>query len=307
MRAETKDTIGLTWNSPALQSCSATMANLIPKYDPDLFNQINQAGMFLPSEENEDSVRCILYVAGIITVVNLILLQMVRFWMGCGKSKDGSCAAWKVSYQLTNLLVNLTFGCFGIYYHSTIPWAGSTRDKITGYDHLKMFAVGQIGYQLWALPIGFFFVGETKAMLVHHVAVIYICLVSAFVRSGFRYYTPYFYGVIEISSVPLSVMNSFKNNKDWMRTYPDLYLRVRLTFCVIFLLVRVVLWTPFYWDFFANASMLLYSSEVMSTKIILTIFNLASLVLTMLQYFWASKIVSGLVKAVRPKTEKKEV
>jgi len=237
----------------------------------------------------------------------LFLLQIVKFWMGSGKSKDGSRAAWKASYQLTNLLVNLAFGCLGIYHQISIPLGESTINKITGYEHVKMFAVGQVGYQLWALPIGFFFVGETKAMMVHHVAVICVGSVSAFIRSGFRYYTPYFYGVIEISSVPLSVMNSFKNNKDWMRTYPDLYLRVRLTFCVIFLLVRVVLWTPFYWDFFANASMLLYSSEVMSTKIILTIFNLASLVLTMLQYFWASKIVSGLVKAVRPKTEKKEV
>ena len=62
-----------------------------------------------------------------------------------------------------------------------------------------------------------------------------------------------------------------------------------------------VLWTPIYWNFFALASMLLYSSDVTSTKIILTLFNLSSLILTMLQYFWASKIIAAMVKGAPKK------
>lgn len=96
-------------------------------------------------------------------------------------------------------------------------------------------------------------------------------------------------------------MNSFKNNKHWIKAYPEMYTAVRLVFAISFLLVRVVLWTPFYWSFFALASMLLYSSEALSTKIILTLFNGSSLVLTGLQYFWAIKIVSAVVKFSGPK------
>ena len=137
-------------------------------------------------------------------------------------------------------------------------------------------------------------------MLFHHVAVICVASVSAFVTQGFRYYTPYFYGLIEISSVPLSVVNSFKHNKHWIKAYPEAYTAVRMVFALSFLLVRVVLWTPIYWSFFALATMLLYSSESTLTKVILTLFNSSSLVLTMLQYYWATKIISAMVKATRP-------
>jgi hypothetical protein len=279
------------------------LGGLIPEYDPVLFGELHELSTFLPTEEIEDSIRGILRVSGIITIFHLILLSIVKVWMkkrnAGGESADdkkaASLAAWKASYQLTNLFVNLTLGCLGIYHTANLPSGESIANKVVGYEHMKMFGVIQVGYQLWALPIGIFFVGELKSMIVHHVAVICVGSISAFVRAGFRYYVPYFYGLIEISSVPLSIMNSFKNNKHWIKAYPEYYSAVRVVFAVSFLLVRVILWTPFYWEFYALESMLLYSSEILSTKVILTLFNLASLILTMLQYFWASKIISALV------------
>ena len=196
------------------------MSTLFPKYDPDLFHEIHQVSTFLPAEENKESLRCILYVIAAITILHLLLLQAVKSWKrsGSGAVKEetadekqaASLAAWKASYQITNLLVNFTLGCLGFYYQTHIPWLGSESimNKIVGYEHVKLFAIGQVGYQLWALPMGIFFVGETKGMLIHHVAVVCVGSVSTFVHSGFRYYTPYFYGIIEISSVPLSIMNS---------------------------------------------------------------------------------------------------
>lgn len=274
---------------------------MLPRYEPELFNGVHQLDTFLDPEANSDAIRFIAYVAGGITVAHLLLLQVVKIYLGkrgdCSSdNKKDSSSAWKVSYQLTNLFVNLVLGCLGIYFHMNLPWNASTMDKIVGYEHVKLFPVGQIGYQLWALPIGIIFIGETKQMIIHHVAVICVCWTSAFLRCGFRYYNPYFYGLIEISSVPLSIMNAFKDNKHWIKLYPEMYSTVRLVFGCLFLLVRVVLWTPFYWNFFALASMLLYSSEVIATKIILSTFLIASLVLTLLQYFWASKIISALVK-----------
>ena len=287
------------------------MSSLIPTYDPILFSEIHQLSTFLPRDENEESIRFIFYIAGIITAIHCSLYAIVKLWKGYrkgnGESSDEnrvtSLDAGKASYILTNLLVNLTFGCLGIYYQININWGETMMNKIVGYEHAKIFAVGQVGYQLWALPIGLFVVGETKSMIMHHVAVICVGSVSTFIRCGFRYYIPYFYGLIEISSVPLSIMNSFKNNKEWIESYPQLYSYVRLLFAVTFLLVRVVLWTPFYWSSLSTATMLLYSSESTPTMVILTCFNLSGLVLTFLQYFWACKIISALINGTRPKNK----
>lgn len=283
------------------------MSSLIPIYDPILFSEIHQLSTFLPPDENEESIRFIIYITGIITAIHCSLYIIVKLWKGSRKGdgeSSGKNKVAKASYQLTNLLVNLTFGCLGIYYQINIltnAWGESTMNKIVGYEHVKLFAMGQVGYQLWALPIGIFVVGETKSMLMHHVAVICVGSVSTFIRCGFRYYIPYFYGLVEISSVPLSILNSFKNNKEWIKAYPELYSAVRLVFAVAFLLVRVVLWTPFFWSFFSNATMLLYSSESTLTMVILTCFILSGLILTFLQYFWASKIISTMIKGAQRK------
>lgn len=288
------------------------LSGLIPSYDADLFRDIHaNVSTFLSPEENEDSVRFILRVVAVVTVGHLILLQVVkaltRSTSDGGRSAEEKKAAraadLKKSYQLTNMLVNLVLGCMGIYYTMHISLDAPTLDKIIGYEHFKVFSLAQIGYQLWALVIGIFFVNETSTMLVHHVAVICVCATSAFVHCGFRYYTPYFYGLIEISSVPLAIMNSFKDNKHWIKAYPEIYTAVRMVFAIMFLLVRVVLWTPFYWSFFAIASMLLYSGGSTTSRVVLSCFILASLVLTFLQYFWASKIVAALVKGPGPNSK----
>lgn len=289
-----------TMSNP-IQSSSSLFA--IPTYDSSLFQRINELPTYLPPSTNEESIRDILSITATITILHIILLLILQRQLGKAPSKS----AWKASYQLTNLLVNLSLGSLGIYYELSASHTDpSILNKITGYTDTRYFATIQIGYQLWALPIGIWFVDETTSMMVHHVAVICVASTSAFVTCGFRYFTPFFYGVIEISSVPLSIMNAFKNNPTWMDRYPSWYANVRLLFGVTFLVVRVVLWTPFYWNFITLAMMLLRSS-VGSTKIILlALFNGSSFVLTMLQYFWASKIVSAMVKAARKKELKVE-
>jgi hypothetical protein len=293
----------------------------IPDYDAALFSHIHSLPTYLSTEENNSSIREIGTIAAVITCVHLVLLTVFQR-IGFSNSSSSSSrngvdendktktskkkAAWKASYQLTNLLVNFFLGSMGIYHEllsSSSTESPSTQDKITGYIPIKHFATIQIAYQLWALPIGILFIGEQTSMIVHHIAVICVASTSTFLTCGFRYFIPFFYGVIEISSVPLSVMNGFKNNPDWIERYPSLYGNVRLVFGITFLVVRVVLWTPFYWDFISLATMLWWSTEVGGTKVILGVFNAASVVLTLLQYFWAGKIVSAMVKGAPKKTK----
>jgi hypothetical protein len=282
----------------------------IPQYDAALFSHIHSLPTYLYADENSSSIREIGTIAAIITCVHLALLtifQRINFNNNRDNDKTkASKAAWTASYQLTNFLVNFYLGSMGICHEILLSYEqqDSIEHKITGYIHTKHFAITQIAYQLWALPIGILFIGEQTSMIVHHVAVICVASTSAFLTCGFRYFIPFFYGVIEISSVPLSVMNAFKNNPDWIMRYPGVYANVRLLFGITFLLVRVVLWTPFYWEFISLAMLLWWSTEVGGTKVILGVFYAASVVLTLLQYFWASKIVSAMIKG-GPKSTKK--
>lgn len=295
-------------------------SGLIDKYDPDLVGETRQVSKhldsFLHPEEVADSTRSIVCVAGVITVLHLVLLWAAKR-RSSGKECDGgggssdeerraaSIAAWKDSHQLTNLIVNLILGCLGAYYQIFhIPRNASTTDKIVGYEHMKFFAIGQLGYQLWALPIGAFFIREPREMIVHHLAVMCVAQFGAFYHCGFRYFHPFFFGVVELSSVPLSIMNSFKNNDHLISAHPLMYRAVRLVFGVTFLLVRVVFWTPVYWNFFAIGMTILYESELgIILQILFTAFFCAGMVLTMLQYYWAGKVISGLVKGSKRKLQ----
>ena len=155
------------------------------RYDADVFGRIHSLPTFTSEAENEESIRFILRVILGITVVNLAMLLLMRYlFNSTGK------AAWKTSYQVTNLLANATLGLYGIYVHLNLESNETLQNKIHGYPHMKEFALGQMGYQLWAIPVGILFVDETTSMLIHHVAVICVASTSAFLTAGFRYYNP---------------------------------------------------------------------------------------------------------------------
>jgi hypothetical protein len=46
-------------------------------------------------------------------------------------------------------------------------------------------------------------------MLMHHVTVIVVASMTLLMTNGFRYWIPYFFGIMEISSIPLAIMNTF--------------------------------------------------------------------------------------------------
>ncbi|KAL3807931.1 hypothetical protein ACHAXA_009297 [Cyclostephanos tholiformis] len=293
---------------------------IINKYDPNLLGEVQLVSQFLDTflhpEEVVDSTRLIVQVAVVITALHLLLLGVAK-GRGSSSKKNGavgsadeekektSIAAWKDSHQLTNLIVNLILGCIGTYFQIFhVPRYASTTEKIVGYEHMKFFAIAQLGYQLWALPIGIFFIREPREMIVHHVAVMCVAQFGAFYHCGFRYFHPFFFGVVELSSVPLSIMNSFKNNDNLIRTHPLIYRAVRWVFGVTFLLVRVIFWTPMYWNFFAIGMVILSESKLgIIRQVLFTGFFFAGAILTMLQYYWAGKIISGLANGPKMKEQ----
>jgi hypothetical protein len=105
----------------------------------------------------------------------------------------------KLCYQMTNFLVNACFSGLGLYYEWVYlprhaphgchapPHTATLEDTIVGYDALVYISAGQIGYQLWSIPIGIILIKESLPMIIHHVTVILCAGMSGFLRYGFRY------------------------------------------------------------------------------------------------------------------------
>lgn len=201
----------------------------------------------------------------------------------------------KLCYGITNFVVNLVLGVAGFYYNSLLN-EDPTPQEIIQLGELHFFGSWQLGYQLWAIPVGIFFVKEDPLMLLHHVAVIMAASTIALFTNGMRYWAPFVLGCVEISSVPLAVMNVFKDNKELIAKYPDAYLMVRTASAICFLYVRVFMFVP-------RNSMQMYdhvmawsNNENTIYKIYSFLVFFSSLFLTFLQLKWGHLIVKGFVK-----------
>lgn len=200
----------------------------------------------------------------------------------------------KVSYQLTNALTNLCFGLAGLYYECTLPKNLPVEETARGFVPLVYFSAAQLGYQFWAIPLGIFYTGEHWPMIVHHFTVIVVSCMSGFLSSGFRYWTPFFYGLIELSSVPLAVMNCFKDNPILIKRYPTQYRYIRYLFAASFLYIRIVMFVPREYTFLRDQFLLFSTRSILLYQIFMGAVWLCAFILLLLQMFWASLILKGI-------------
>lgn len=220
---------------------------------------------------------------------------------GGGKaSAVPAVSALHTAYQITNLAVNLGLGVLGAYHFALAmpPLAEvGLAQRVEGWESVAVFAELQIGYQLWSIPTGLFLVGEHGAMLVHHACVMVVGSMSAFFTNGFRFYTPFFYGLIEISSVPLAVMNAFRASPAMARRHPAVHQGFRLVFSLLFLTVRIYMWVPQILDYLRVGAMLGLTCGTSLCRAGCALSWWAAVGLTCLQFIWGSKICKGLFRA----------
>lgn len=253
------------------------------------------------------SIYSTVYTLAIVSVLHLLTLAFFRT-RSVAKIKADNALIIKNSYQATNLLVNLTLGIYGTYTWLTVVPNMSTvpmAHKIFNFHEFIPIAAAQLGYNLWSLPMGLWVVGESKTMIIHHIAVICTSSLACFTTYGLRYYAPFLFGAFGLSSVPLAVMNSFKNNKVWADKHsPISETTARVSFAVLFLLVRVILGTPQMYDIMRSASILCYTCETNYYRIPVAIFCVCWYFLAPLQLYWGWLIVKGLYKLCYVKTTK---
>lgn len=109
------------------------------------------------------------------------------------------------------------------------------------------------------------------------------------------YYGVYFFGVSELSSIPLAFMDLFRENKDLANEYPVLKDSVRVVFSVLFVILRV-----FYWAYVVYGWLGEFFGKFDEIALWAFLpFAIACVLLTGLQWFWAYLIVRGVMKMAK--------
>ena len=227
---------------------------------------LHDAEMFLPMDFLQSSVLPAIATTAVALAVVYKVSFIVAEW--ALKKDVETSAKRKLAYQLTNLFANSYLGILGLYYeYWQMPAEVKLEDTVGGLEHFYVLSSVQLGYQLWAIPIGFFHVNESPAMLIHHFAVIFAASMSGFLTNGFRYWTSFFYGILEISSVPLGIMNIFKDNPGWSARYPGVFTAVRLVFAFSYLSIRIVMFLPRKVQFLREHMLFFTSSDILPYQV----------------------------------------
>lgn len=268
--------------------------------DLALVAALHDGPTFLPQDQIRHSFRQVLFILTALFVTNGIFLAVIRTFRWCGGPKKTSklltMDEHKLAYRAVSIIMNGLLGVSGMYYFFVVlPEKSTLSERITGFEELSIFAYLQIAYQLWAIPMGLVFVPEPKEMLFHHIGVMVVGSLSAFFTNGFRYHDPFFFGLIESSSVPLVIMNMFKDTPETAAKFPLSNALVSLSFALSFIAARVFMWMPQAFDFIRLAAMMSYTCAGYLGKIGLIFSIIVCFFLTALQLYWAGKIVRGMM------------
>jgi len=279
-----------------------SLQNAIKEIEP-----LAKGPIHLPLKHSRDrvfpAVATTMTVATIIYLVSYILAKKIFAVSKTTSDSDRKsqfAARRRLCYQITNMSTNLFLSLMGCYFeYYLLPENPTMAEKVQGQEDYYVFAAVQIGYQLWSLIVGTIFVEERIEMIFHHIAVICVASMSAFFTNGFRFWTPYFFGIFELSSVPLGLMNCMKDNKIWMKKYPAMFAKVRLVFATAFLTVRIGMLIPrliYLRDCFLVPYLM--DSEHLGYRVYLLTVWASSCFLFSLQLYWGYLIASGIVKAI---------
>jgi hypothetical protein len=248
----------------------------------------------------------------------LSYLMLKRIYKG--KKSDDSPSSKEdrpklLSYYFVHLVGAAVLAGYGLCVYPFQPDFSTleSRDKIAGFVQMIPFGELQIAYQVWGLPAGILFVPERWSMKMHHTIVIFLGIVVACFNNGCRFYAPFFFGIVELSSVPLSVMNILKHDKRLQDDYPILKPIASAIFATSFLYIRVYLLLQNIWDFSKMVVALMMScpgeSQGVEQAMCMAPYLgtlVLSVLLTSLQIVWAVKIVQMLLKMAGLTTKDKK-
>ena len=131
------------------------------------------------------------------------------------------------------------------------------------------------------------------SMIIHHILAFMFSL--NILHPFGHYFVIFYFGIIELTNIPLTVMDVFKYFKHWKEKYPLANQITRYVFAISFILLRLIIWPIRSVAWWEGCIRLLTSGEAHNNFKVVFCF-LSALIVTVLQFFWGTKIFSFLFK-----------
>lgn len=232
------------------------------------------------------------------------ILRLLNLWSKPtrGGTRGSDIMAFEIVAGLCVTYLGLIglIGWFQLNPSWNLQYKDLEKDKLYGRtqfveDHL---IAPMITFQGWNLLLCLFNkdLGD-PFMIAHHFATVMLGYFGLF--PYVHYYGLYFFGVAELSNIPLTLVDMFKYFPDLRRKFPMINQASRLIFAASFIFLRILFWTKVSYEFWQSSLTLLYSGEAHSIFVV-TFFLLSNIFLTLLQYFWGFKIVGFFFKKKSP-------
>lgn len=177
-------------------------------------------------------------------------------------------------------------------------------DKIYGRslfyeDHI---VAPMLWYQIWNTIICFILSEYRDPVMIAHHGVTAV-LVYMTLHPFLQYYGIFFFGMPEVTSVPLTLVDTFKQFPDLKEKFSGVNSASRWIFGLSFLVVRLALWSKVSLQYWIDAFAILQNGTAHSLGVNL-FFMFANVFLTGLQWLWGYKIVIAMVKQAKPDKKK---
>jgi hypothetical protein len=131
-------------------------------------------------------------------------------------------------------------------------------------------------------------------MLVHHLLTLALAYLSF--TPYVQYSAVFFFGVTEITNIPLTIGDVYKFFPEYKIVFPNLYMGSKWLFYALFIIVRMVIWPVVSFEFWRVSIHLLINEAAPSPA--MTIFFLVTHVLmTILQIVWGIRIIRLIANA----------
>jgi hypothetical protein len=266
--------------------------------------ELHELPTFVPKEHIENDIIPGTVLATIlITLLFLVYCTLGRFIA----SKKQAKVVYETSYHLTNMTVNVMLGALGIYYFIHVLDPNPSVDQLVlGYRSIYPLACLQLGKNFWSLPLATTIGNESLSKIAHHIAVVLVVLASSCFTTGFNYFGPFLFGMLELSSVPLAIIVLFKEHPEYIKKYPKKYSLARMVFALSFLYIRWYLYLPIKWVILrlvAFRAYVFYESGQYVIFGMATLTWLAAFFIVVLQVYWGILIINSVLKFASKKQQ----
>lgn len=241
-----------------------------------------------------------------IPLFHLVVVLSFRF-LGVlpNRAKKGCRESDIVAFCLVAAVV-VTFcaaiGCIGIYdVFDVIDNKNIFVDKfysestfVTNYLVIPMLV-----YQIWNLTVTIILSDlRTPDAIGHHIVTGLLAYFGLWPYG--QYYALFYFGVAELTSIPLNLVDIFKYLPQLAETYPTVNSFAKGSFIIGFFVIRIIIWPVVSYELFFGCLDLIMNKTAHSNFVV-GFFLFANTFLTFLQFYWGFLIAKKLLKMSKSK------